>query len=206
LHWRSSINRNKHFSQRDTTRVNNQIRVPKVRLVVDDGSSPGIVDLQLALQKAEEAGLDLVEIAPSANPPVCRVMDYGKFKYEKSKKAKDAKKKQHIVHLKEIKMRLKIDDHDYNFKKEHARSFLLNGDRVKATVIFRGREIAHIEFGERLLERLDKDLDDLCSIEIKAKREGRNLISMYVPDKTKIQQYNRKLEQEKKALEQEDKE
>jgi translation initiation factor IF-3 len=151
-----------------------------------------------ALNKANEAKLDLVEIAAMADPPVCRIMDYGKFKYEKSKKAKEAKKKQHVVHLKEIKMHPKTDEHDFNFKMEHARKFLLKGDRVKATVVFRGREITHIDFGKRVLKRMDESLSDLAQIEVSGKMEGRNMTSIYVPDKIKIKDYNRKLETERK--------
>jgi len=151
-----------------------------------------------ALIRANEAGLDLVEIAPMADPPVCRIMDYGKFKYEKSKKAKEAKKKQHVVHLKEIKLHPKTDEHDFNFKKDHARKFLLKGDRVKATVVFRGREITHIDFGKKVLERMDECLSDLAQIEVSGKMEGRNMTSIYVPDKTKINEFNRKLETERK--------
>lgn len=147
---------------------------------------------------ANEANLDLVEIAPLADPPVCRIMDYGKFKYEKSKKVKEAKKKQHVVHLKEIKLHPKTDDHDFNFKMEHARKFLLKGDRVKATIVFRGREIAHIDFGKEVLERLDECLADLAQVEVSAKMEGRNLTSIYVPDKLKIKEYTRKAELERK--------
>jgi translation initiation factor IF-3 len=151
-----------------------------------------------ALAKAEAAALDLVEVAPTADPPVCRIMDYGKFKYEKSKKAKEAKKKQHVMHLKEIKLHPKTDEHDFNFKMGHARRFLLKGDRVKATVVFRGREITHIDFGHKILERLDNCLADLSQVEVAAKMEGRNMISIYVPDKAKIKEYNRKLDLEKK--------
>jgi translation initiation factor IF-3 len=127
-------------------------------------------------------------------------MDYGKFKYEKSKKDKEAKKKQHIVHLKEIKLRPKTGEHDYLYKKEHARTFLIKGDRVKATVMFRGREITHKEFGEQVLEQLAKDLEDIAAIEISQKSEGRNMISIFVPDKEKIRLYKRKVEQEEKRL------
>ncbi len=154
-----------------------------------------------ALVKAEEAGLDLVEIAPTADPPVCRIMDYGKFKYEKSKKAKEAKKKQHVMHLKEIKLHPKTDEHDFNFKMEHARKFLLKGDRVKATVVFRGREITHIDFGREILNRMDEKLADLAQVEISAKMEGRNMISIYVPDKVKIKEVLRKIEAERKKEE-----
>jgi translation initiation factor IF-3 len=163
-----------------------------------DGEALGIMLISDALAKAEEAALDLVEVAPNADPPVCRIMDYGKFKYEKSKKAKEAKKKQHVMHLKEIKLHPKTDEHDFNFKMGHARKFLLKGDRVKATVVFRGREITHIDFGHKILERLDSCLADLSQVEVAAKMEGRNMISIYVPDKAKIKEYNRKLELEKK--------
>jgi translation initiation factor IF-3 len=155
-----------------------------------------------ALQRAEAAALDLVEIAPTADPPVCRIMDYGKFKYEKSKKAKEAKKKQHVMHLKEIKLHPKTDDHDFNFKADHARKFLLKGDRVKATVVFRGREITHLDFGNEILKRLDSLLVDLAQVETEAKMEGRNMISIYVPDKIKIKEFNRKLDLERKKDEQ----
>jgi len=142
-----------------------------------------------------------VEIAPTADPPVCRIMDYGKFKYEKSKKAKEAKKKQHVMHLKEIKLHPKTDEHDFMFKMEHARKFLLKGDRVKATVVFRGREITHIDFGRAVLERLDGHLADLAQVEINAKMEGRNMISIYVPDKLKVKEALRKIEAERKKEE-----
>jgi translation initiation factor IF-3 len=171
-----------------------------VRVVDANGEQLGILPIQEALQRAEAAGLDLVEIAATASPPVCRIMDYGKFKYEKSKKDKEAKKKQHIVHLKEIKLRPKTGEHDYQYKKDHARSFLIKGDRVKATVMFRGREITHKEFGEQVLEQLAKDLEDISAIEISQKAEGRNMISIFVPDKEKIRLYKRKIEQEEKRL------
>ncbi len=132
-------------------------------------------------------------------------MDFGKFKYEKSKKQKEAKKKQHVSHLKEIKMHPKIEGHDYHFKMDHARKFLFRGDRVKATVVFRGREIAHLDFGKKLLARFETDITDLCTIEFSCKMEGRNMISMFVPDKAKIKEIGRKLEQERRRLEQETK-
>lgn len=162
-----------------------------------------MVPTSQALQQANEAGLDLVEIAPNATPPVCRVMDYGKFKYEKSKKAKEAKKKQHVVHLKEIKLHPKTDDHDLHFKMEHARKFLLRGDRVKATMIFRGREITHSEFGRRILEQLERDLSDIAQPEQSCRMEGRNMVSMFVPDKVKMKEYERKQKQEQKQREKE---
>lgn len=155
-----------------------------------------------ALQRAEASTLDLVEIAPTADPPVCRIMDFGKFKYEKSKKAKEAKKKQHVMHLKEIKLHPKTDEHDFQFKSEHARKFLLKGDRVKATVVFRGREITHLDFGREILKRLDEQLLDLAMVETEGKMEGRNMISIYVPDKIKIKEYNKKLDFGRKKDEQ----
>ncbi|MDG5815884.1 translation initiation factor IF-3 [Chitinispirillales bacterium ANBcel5] len=185
----------------DSTRVNNEIRVPRVRVVSPDGESFGIMPIGDALDRAESYSLDLVEVAPSADPPVCRIMDYGKYKYEKSKKAKEAKKKQHIVHLKEVKFHPKTEEHDFNFKTDHARKFLLKGDRVKATVVFRGREITHIDFGKQVLDRLYEALKDIAQVEMSAKMEGRNLTSIFVPDKIKIKEYTRKIEQEKKNSE-----
>jgi translation initiation factor IF-3 len=145
--------------------------------------------------------LDLVEVAPTADPPVCRIMDYGKFKYEKSKKVKEAKKKQHVVHLKEIKLHPKTDEHDFNFKRDHARKFLLKGDRVKATVVFRGREITHLDFGREMLKKLGSHLEDLAQIEVSAKMEGRNMVSIFVPDKVKVKDALKKIEHEKKKQE-----
>jgi translation initiation factor IF-3 len=183
--------------------VNEEIRVPYVRVVSSNGDALGILPIIEARERAVFEGLDLVEVAPNADPPVCRIMDYGKFKYEKSKKQKEAKKKQHVSHLKEIKMHPKIEEHDYHFKMDHARKFLYRGDRVKATIVFRGREIAHLDFGKKLLERLEADIIDLCSVEFTCKMEGRNMISMYVPDKAKIKEFNRKVEQERRRQEQE---
>ena len=161
----------------------------------------GVIPISEAIEKAIEAGYDLVEVSPNAEPPVCRIMDYGKFKYEKAKKEKEAKKKQHIMHLKEVKFHLKTEQHDYDFKVEHARKFLLKGDRVKITLVFRGREITYIDTGKKILDRVDIDLSDISQAEIKYKREGRNMISAYVPDKIKIQTYLRKLEKEQKQEE-----
>jgi translation initiation factor IF-3 len=185
----------------DDTRINNEIRVPRVRVVSSEGEALGIMHVSEALTRAAAVALDLVEIAPNADPPVCRIMDYGKFKYEKSKKLKEAKKKQHVMHLKEIKLHPKTDDHDFEFKMDHARNFLIKGDRVKITVVFRGREITHIEFGARMLERASKIITDLATPEMNAKMEGRNLISIFVPDKIKIRDFVRKQELERKRTE-----
>jgi translation initiation factor IF-3 len=183
--------------------VNEEIRVPYVRVVSSNGDALGILPIIEARERAVFEGLDLVEVAPNADPPVCRIMDYGKFKYEKSKKQKEAKKKQHVSHLKEIKMHPKIEEHDYHFKMDHARKFLFRGDRVKATIVFRGREIAHLDFGKTLMERFEADIIDLCTVEFSCKMEGRNMIGMFVPDKAKIKEFTRKAEQERRRMEQE---
>ncbi len=180
------------------TRVNFHIRVPQIRVVDQDGKPLGILPTREALRLADEAGLDLVEVAPNADPPVCRIMDFGKFKYEKSKKTKEARKKQHTVHLKEVKFRPKTGQHDYEYKMQHARDFLLRNDRVKATVMFRGREITHLEFGERLLNKLAEDLSDLAQVEQSQRREGRNMISVFVPDRDKVRAYQRTMDQKAK--------
>jgi translation initiation factor IF-3 len=172
-------------------------------VISSNGDALGILPIVEARERAVYEGLDLVEVAPNAEPPVCRIMDYGKFKYEKSKKQKEAKKKQHVSHLKEIKMHPKIEEHDYLFKMDHARKFLYRGDRVKATIVFRGREIAHLDFGKKLLQRLETDIIDLCSVEFTCKMEGRSMISMYVPDKAKIKEFTKKVEQERRKMEQE---
>jgi translation initiation factor IF-3 len=188
---------------KDLPKVNEEIRVPRVRVISGSGEALGILTILEARERAVAESLDLVEVAPSADPPVCRIMDYGKFKYEKSKKQKEARKKQHVSHLKEIKMHPKIEEHDYHFKMDHGRNFLFRGDRVKCTIVFRGREIAHLDFGRKLLQRLEADLIDLCSIEFSGKMEGRNMISMFVPDKAKIKDVSRKMEQERRRQEME---
>jgi translation initiation factor IF-3 len=132
---------------------------------------------------AEERGLDLVEVAPTARPPVCKIMDYGKYKYEQAKQAKEAKKKQHQVHVKEMKFRPKIDDHDYDFKVSHVREFLEKGDKVKLTIMFRGREMMHQEFGLAILKRVEADLAELSVVEQEPKSEGRNMTMVLAPSR-----------------------
>lgn len=139
--------------------------------------------IEAARARAEEAGLDLVEIAPDANPPVCKIIDYGKFRYQLSKKAQEARKKQRTTQLKEIKFRPKIDEHDYQFKKKHIIRFLAEGHMVKVTVMFRGREMAHTEMGRRILDRLIVDLEELARVEREPKLEGRNMSMIFVPKK-----------------------
>lgn len=176
--------------------------MPRVRVIANDGEALGIMPVADALSRALAAGLDLVEIAPTADPPVCRIMDYGKFKYEKSKKAKEARKKQHVMHLKEIKLHPKTEDHDFKFKMDHARKFLVKGDRVKITIVFRGREITHIDFGAHMMEKATNAVIDLAQVEMSPKMEGRNLISIVVPEKSKVKEYLRKQELERKKMEQ----
>lgn len=162
-------------------RVNERIRVPEVRLIDTGGEQIGIVSTREALKIALDKGYDLVEIAPTAKPPVCKIMDYGKYKYELSKKAKSAKKKQHVIHLKEMRLRPKIEEHDYHFKLKHVQEFLEKGNKVKVFVEFRGREMTRQELGRKILERLEEDLKDLGIVEQKAKFEGRSLSMTFTP-------------------------
>jgi translation initiation factor IF-3 len=150
------------------------IRIPEVRLIGEDGEQLGIVSSRDALETARERGLDLVEVAPSAKPPVCRIMDYGKYLYQQKKRAQEAKKHQKVIQVKEIKFRPKIEEHDYNFKKNHIKRFLEAGNHVKVVVMYRGREIVHKEIGEKILGRVVDDLQDMAKIEKPAKLEGRN--------------------------------
>lgn len=163
------------IAQQEKTRMNDSITAENVRLIDSDGQQLGIVKLEDALKRADESGLDLVEIAPTAKPPVCKIMDFGKFAYEKSKKEKDSRKKQHTVVVKEIRMRPKTDVHDLEFKVKHARAFLEQKNKVKFTVQFRGRELAYKEFGEQLLDRVVGMLEDIAKVEGPRKFEGRNM-------------------------------
>jgi translation initiation factor IF-3 len=143
-------------------RVNERIRVREVRVIDDTGQQLGIMPPPQALAVARQKGLDLVEISPTAVPPVCRIMDYGKYQYQEQKRAREAKKHQRIIEVKEIKFRPKVDEHDYQFKKHHIERFIEDGDKVKATIFFRGREMAHPEIGHRILMRLIKDLEEVA--------------------------------------------
>jgi translation initiation factor IF-3 len=162
-------------------RINERIRAPQVRLVGADGAQVGIVSIQEALQRARSSDLDLVEVAPQATPPVCRIMDYGKYKYERAMRQKEARKKQARIEVKEIKFRPKIDRHDYETKKGHVIRFLNAGNRVKVTIMFRGREMAHTELGQRILDRLVEDLDGLATVEQPSKLDGRNMVMVLAP-------------------------
>ncbi len=162
-------------------RVNERIRVPQVRVIGDDGGQVGVLPVREALTLAQSRGLDLVEVSPTARPPVCRIMDYGKFKYEQNRRARKAKKKQHQMQLKEIKMRPKIEEHDYGFKMQHAREFLVSRDKVKFTILFRGREIAHQEIGYKLIQKAIAELADVSSVESPPRSEGRTLTAVLMP-------------------------
>lgn len=152
-----------------------------MRVIGENGEQIGILATRDAIRLAQEKGFDLVEVSPQARPPVCKIMDYGKYKYELAKKAKDAKKKQRFVQLKEMRFRPKTEEHDYAFKMRHVREFLMQGNKVKVMVVFRGRERSHMEFGEKILEKLKTDLLDVGEAESRARMEGRSLILNFMP-------------------------
>lgn len=162
-------------------RINREIRAAKVRLVDKDGEQLGILTLAEALTKAEAAGLDLVEIAPSADPPVCKIIDFGKYRYQLTKKEKEQKKAQHQVKVKEIKLKPNTDEHDLMVKIRHAREFVAKGNKVRITCVFRGREMLHPEFGKRIIDRICEDLSDAASAESPAKMLGRSLSVVLAP-------------------------
>ncbi|MEH2216732.1 MULTISPECIES: translation initiation factor IF-3 [unclassified Nostoc] len=168
---------------RDLPQINERIRFPKIRVIDTDGAQLGIMPPQEALQLAEEKELDLVLISDKADPPVCRIMDYGKYKFEQEKKAREARKKQHTADVKEVKMRYKIEEHDYNVRVKQAERFLKDGDKVKATVMFRGREIQHSDLAEELLKRMAMDLEPYGELQQAPKKEGRNMMMLISPKK-----------------------
>ncbi len=165
------------------TRINDRIRVPEVRLVGPNGEQVGIVRIEDALRLAQEADLDLVEVAPQARPPVAKLMDFGKFKYESAQKARDSRRNQHLTVIKEQKLRPKIDQHDYETKKGHVSRFLAAGNKVKVTIMFRGREQSRPELGFRLLQKLADDVTELGFVESSPKQDGRNMIMVLAPHK-----------------------
>jgi translation initiation factor IF-3 len=169
--------------ERDTTRINERIRVPEVRLIDDQGQQVGVLKTADALQFAQERELDLVEVAPEARPPVCRVLDYSKYKYEQAQKLKQARKHQQQITVREIKFRPKIAEHDYDTKKHHVERFLLHKDKVKVTIMFRGREVTHPERGTMILDRLAEELSELGVVEQRPMQEGRNMTMMMAPSK-----------------------
>lgn len=168
-------------------RVNRRIRSAEVRMIDPDGEQLGIMSIDDALDKAEEFGLDLVEVAPNAKPPVCRIMDYGKYKYQQKKRTAEARKKSSRVELKEVKMRPKTDDHDFQTKVRHARKFLEEHNKVKFTVMFRGREITHPEIAFEMLKEAAQLLSDIAEVEQAAKLEGRNMGMMLAPKSSRTE-------------------
>ena len=161
--------------------MNHQIDNRTVRLIEADGTNVGIVDRETALRKADESGLDLVEISPNADPPVCKILDIGKYKYEEQKRKNEARKKQKVIEVKEIKLRPNIDDHDYDVKKRAMKRFLEEGDKVKVTLRFRGREMAHMEIGHRLLARVKADFEEDAKVEQEPRTEGRQIVMVVAP-------------------------
>jgi translation initiation factor IF-3 len=168
---------------RDLPQINERIRFPKIRVIDTDGSQLGILTPREAQQLADEKELDLVLLSDKADPPVCRIMDYGKYKFEQEKKAREARKKQHTADVKEVKMRYKIEEHDYNVRVKQAERFLKDGDKVKATVMFRGREIQHSDLAEALLKRMANDLEPVGELQQAPKKEGRNMMMLIAPKK-----------------------
>ena len=173
----------RRLPERDTTRINDRIRVPEVRLIDETGQQVGVMKTDEALRYAQQRDLDLVEVAPDARPPVCRVLDYSKYKYEQAQKQKAARKHQQQINVREIKFRPKIAEHDYATKKGHVERFLRHKDKVKVTIMFRGREVTHPERGVMILDRLADDLDDLAIVEQRPIQDGRNMTMMLGPSK-----------------------
>lgn len=167
--------------QKDGPRINEEIRVREVQLIDAEGQNLGPTPILVALEKAQTAGLDLVEIAPNSEPPVCKILDYGKFKFQAQKKAAEARKKQHVVEIKEIKLRPMIDDHDYDVKMRAMKRFFEEGDKVKITLRFRGREMAHQELGYKLLQRVKEDTATICKVESEPRFEGRQMVMLLAP-------------------------
>ncbi|MCZ4281556.1 translation initiation factor IF-3 [Kiloniella laminariae] len=165
----------------DGPRVNERITVNSVRLVDEEGEQVGVVSTRDAMKRALDAGLDLVEVSPNAEPPVCKIMDYGRFRFETQKKKNEARKKQKIVELKELKVRPNIDTHDYDVKMRAANKFISAGDKVKVTMRFRGREITHQDIGLDVLKRIETDLDEIAKVELRPKMEGRQMIMILAP-------------------------
>jgi translation initiation factor IF-3 len=166
-------------------RVNEHIRISPVRLIQDDGAQIGIVSIEEARERAEDRGMDLVEVAPDARPPVVKMMDYGKFKYEQARAAREARKKQHTTQVKEVKFRPGIEEHDYEFKTRHARRFLEEGNKVRLTMMFRGRQVTHPELGLQILSRVTEDLRDVAAVESQPNFEGRTMSMILAPVKSK---------------------
>ena len=162
-------------------RVNNKIRASEVQLITDDGDNIGVVPIGEALDRAKEVGLDLIEVAPNAKPPVCKIIDYGKYKYEIQKKASQAKKKQKVITLKELKLRPSTDKHDYDFKMKNAKKFISKGDKVKFTIRFKGRELQHSHLGNDLMTKIKEDMKEVGKVELHPKFDGKQMIMVIQP-------------------------
>ena len=181
-------------------RTNERIRVPSVRVVTEDGEALGVMDTRDAVQKARQMGFDLVEIAPNAQPPVCKIIDYGKFLYEQKKKQHEAKQKQVKVEVKEVKFRPATDDHDYGYRMERCREWLKGGDKIRAAIAFRGREMSHRELGAKILAKLRDDVADVADVEVAPKMEGYQMFAIFIPKKSKMTVKTEKLALAAKTL------
>ncbi|MBS1516689.1 MAG: translation initiation factor IF-3 [Bacteroidetes bacterium] len=179
--------------------MNDQIRAPQIRVLDDDGNALGVMTNTEALRIAISRGMDLVEISSASKPPVCKIVDYGKFNYERQKKEKLAKKNQHVMNIKEIRFNPNTDTHDIDFKTKHLRQFLIDGHKVKAYVMFKGRMITHPEIGRKLMDDIVEKLNDIAKLESPPRMEGKQLFAYFLPDKVKIQSYKDSLKKEKKA-------
>ena len=166
---------------KETVGINWGIRAPEVRVINADGTQVGVVPLKEAVKLAEDQGLDLVEVAPNATPPVCRIMNYGKYKYQQSKRTHEARKNQTVIQVKELKLRPRTEEHDFEFKLRHAKRFLEEGNKVKLSVLFRGREMAYPEFGSQIIKRFIEGLKDLMVVEQSPRLEGRNMVAILAP-------------------------
>jgi translation initiation factor IF-3 len=184
-------------------RTNRRIRAREVRVVGSQGEQLGVLSIEQALEKAQSEGLDLVEVSPMAKPPVCKIMDYGKFKYEEKKKANEAKKKQVVVKVKEVKLRPKTEDHDYDFKVRNVKTFLEEGNKAKITIMFRGREITHRELGQALLDEVIADVKDIAVVETPPRMEGRQMFMILAPNAKVAQKAREAQRQQALALERE---
>lgn len=166
---------------KDTININEKVKAREVRLIDDEGKQFGVVPTFDALKLARERGLDLVEVSPKATPPVCKIMDYGKFKYQLAKKAQEAKKKQTVIQLKEMKLGLKIEEHDLMFKIKHVRDFLDEGCKVKIIIMFKGREVLHVDMGDKIAQKMIESIKDVGELEQKPKFDGRNIVMVFAP-------------------------
>lgn len=165
----------------NNTRINEEINSSQIRVIAEDGEALGVMTTTEALEIADERGYDLVEIAPDADPPVCKLMDYGKFKYEKRRKEKEAKKKQHVIHVKEVRFRPMIEEHDFQTKIKKAKKFLEAKNKLKITVMFRGREMTHLEYGDMLMDKIKAELEEISVISSNPSREGRFITAFFMP-------------------------